>query len=112
MRIVCQQTILMKYHALFVIFEKAEKILNCRLLQNTGGALRVQNRNSKRVLQSYLLLLFGTAHMIWVLVSREDSDKRYILVISLSKTLSVFSAICKTFLLKKISSRTSFSNSE
>ena len=24
MRIVCQQTILMKYHALFVIFEKAE----------------------------------------------------------------------------------------
>ena len=26
MRIVCQQTILMKYHTLFVIFEKAEKI--------------------------------------------------------------------------------------
>ena len=25
MRIVCQQTILMKYHALFVIFEKATK---------------------------------------------------------------------------------------
>ena len=25
MRIVCQQTILLKYHALFVIFEKAEK---------------------------------------------------------------------------------------
>ena len=27
MRIVCQQTILMKYHALFVIFEKAAKFL-------------------------------------------------------------------------------------
>ena len=26
MRIVCQQTILMKYHALFVIFEKVAKI--------------------------------------------------------------------------------------
>ena len=26
MRIVCQQTILMKYYALFVILEKAEKI--------------------------------------------------------------------------------------
>ena len=25
MRIVCQQTILMKYHALFIIFEKAAK---------------------------------------------------------------------------------------
>ena len=25
MRIVCQQTILMKYHALFVIFEKKKK---------------------------------------------------------------------------------------
>ena len=34
MRIVCQQTILMKYHTLFVIFEK-----NCRLLQIVGGAL-------------------------------------------------------------------------
>ena len=31
MSIVCQQTILMKYHALFVIFEKAAKflIVNC-----------------------------------------------------------------------------------
>ena len=41
MRIVCQQTILMKYHALFVIFEKSGKIWNCRLLQIIGGALRV-----------------------------------------------------------------------
>ena len=31
----------MKYHALFVIFEKSRKILNCRLLQIIGGALRV-----------------------------------------------------------------------
>ena len=34
MRIVCQQTILMKYHALFVIFEKAAKfeiVLFCKL---------------------------------------------------------------------------------
>ena len=41
MRMVCQQTILMKHHALFVIFEKAVKIWNCRLLQIVGGALRV-----------------------------------------------------------------------
>ena len=40
MRIVCQQTILMKYHALFVIFEEASKFL--RLLQIIGGALRVK----------------------------------------------------------------------
>ena len=40
MRIVCQQTILMKY-ALFVIFEKAAEFIYCRLLQITGGALRV-----------------------------------------------------------------------
>ena len=32
----------MKYHALFVIFEKSGKILNCRLLQNIGGALHVR----------------------------------------------------------------------
>ena len=34
MRIVCQQTILMKYHALFVIFEKAAKfeiVIRCKL---------------------------------------------------------------------------------
>ena len=34
MRIVCQQTILMKYHALFVIFEKAAKseiVVCCKL---------------------------------------------------------------------------------
>ena len=38
MRIVCQQTILMKYHALFVIFEKARKfeVVVC-------GALRVNS---------------------------------------------------------------------
>ena len=42
MRIACQQTILMKYHALFIIFEKSGKILNCRLLQNIGAALRVK----------------------------------------------------------------------
>ena len=38
MRIVCLQTILMKYHALFVIFEKSSKVLKCRLLQIVGGA--------------------------------------------------------------------------
>ena len=43
MRIVCQQTILMKYHALFVIFEKSGKILNCRLLQIIGGFLWIKN---------------------------------------------------------------------
>ena len=42
MRIVCQQTILMKYHALFDIFEKSGKILNCCLLQIIGGPLWVK----------------------------------------------------------------------
>ena len=37
MRIVCQQTILVKYHALFVIYEKAAKIEIV-----VGGALRVK----------------------------------------------------------------------
>ena len=34
MKIVCQQTILMKYHALLVIFEKAAKfeiVVSCKL---------------------------------------------------------------------------------
>ena len=41
MRIICQQTILIKYHALLAIFEKVEKQINCRLLQIIGGALMV-----------------------------------------------------------------------
>ena len=40
MRIVCQQTIPMKYNASFVIWKKRQ-YLNCRLLQIIGGALRV-----------------------------------------------------------------------
>ena len=44
-RIFCQQAIVMKYHTLFVIFEKSGKILNCRLLQITGGALWVKYQN-------------------------------------------------------------------
>ena len=46
MRIVCQQTTLMKYHAIFVI-EKKSKIWNCRLLQIIGGALRVKTIEAK-----------------------------------------------------------------
>ena len=42
MRIVCQQTILMKYHGLFIIFEKNGKICNRHLLLIIGGALRVK----------------------------------------------------------------------
>ena len=40
MRIVCQQTILIKYHALFVIFEKAANF-EIVVLQIIGGALWV-----------------------------------------------------------------------
>ena len=41
MRTVCQQAILIKYHALFVIMKK-RKVWNCRLLQIIGGALMVK----------------------------------------------------------------------
>ena len=41
MRIVCQQTILMKYHALFGIFEKAAKFAIVSV-QIIGGALRLK----------------------------------------------------------------------
>ena len=43
MRIVCQQTILMKYHALFVIFEKGAKfeiVVCCKLFLFVFVALR------------------------------------------------------------------------
>ena len=42
MRIVCPQTILMKYHTFFVIFENSSKISNCRPLQIICGALWVK----------------------------------------------------------------------
>ena len=51
MRIVCQRTILMNYHALFVIFEKAAKFENCCLLQIVGGALRVKRYSGCHIVQ-------------------------------------------------------------
>ena len=47
----------MKYHALFVIFEKVAKIFNRRLLQIIGGALRV-NSFQKFVQEHYQSKLF------------------------------------------------------
>ena len=44
----------MKYHALFVIFEKAEKICNRRLLQIIGGALRVNIKCGKALVKLYM----------------------------------------------------------
>ena len=38
-----QENRVMKYHALFVIFLKSDKIGNCRLLQIVGGAVWVKN---------------------------------------------------------------------
>ena len=49
----------MKYHALFVIFEKAEK--NCRLLQIIGGALRVKIANTFLFLSSTKMLVIRAA---------------------------------------------------
>ena len=47
MRIVCQQTILMKYHALIIgYFWKSGKTGNGHLLQIIGGALRVNASGS------------------------------------------------------------------
>ena len=47
----------MKCHALFAIFEKSSKILNCRLLQIIGGALRVK---------SVLLTVLSVGHLPWL----------------------------------------------
>ena len=46
MRIVCEQTILMKYHVLYVIFWKNGKIWNCLCCKLIGGALRVKTAHS------------------------------------------------------------------
>ena len=57
MRIVCQQMIVMKYHALSVIFEKkSSKIWNCRLLLIVGGALRVNDGT--------IMFLYEQCHVI------------------------------------------------
>ena len=66
MRIVCQQTILIKYHALFVIFEKSNTILNCRLLQVIGGTL-------------------------WVTFEKEEADDTYISICNYSANKEIIS---------------------
>ena len=55
MRIVCQQTILMKYHALFVIFEKASKfeiVVYCKLKVALYGL--THRAGNRKVLDSIL----------------------------------------------------------
>ena len=70
MRIVCQQTILMKYHALFVIFEKAAKICNCRLLQIIGGALRVKTVADGKLWRTFLD--YKPSYCMWIEMSIID----------------------------------------
>ena len=55
MRIACQQTILMKYHAVFFFFKKNSKIRNCLLLQIIGGAIWVNIWASARDLGTYII---------------------------------------------------------
>ena len=43
MRIVCHQTIFMKYHVIFIIFEKKQQNLKLSSAANIAGALRVKN---------------------------------------------------------------------
>ena len=62
-RIVCKQTILMKYHALFVIFEKNSKIWNCHLLQIIGGALGVNTETNCAQQKKYELFSFLS---VWI----------------------------------------------
>ena len=75
------EEILMKYHTLFVIFEKAtkfDKIWNCHLLQIIGGALRfkvikwytVTPRNAEWTIKPSLYPMHGRFH-------REGSLKLY-----------------------------------
>ena len=70
----------MKYPALFIIFEKSGKILNCRLLQIIGGALRVDSLECVFVsIQRYKILcvVFGANHEVLYLMcpSYEMRDK-------------------------------------
>ena len=66
-RIVCQQTILKKYHALFVIFEKVANLL----LQIIGGALRVNMSVAyiQDAHKDYFIMKVNTINMIRLLQS-------------------------------------------
>ena len=77
MRIVCWQTILKKYHALFVIFEKNIKIWNLKswLQQKTNIATSflIKKKKKKRMIFQENLLLADDSHEISCLVIFEKS---------------------------------------
>ena len=77
MRIVCWQTILMKYHALFVIFEKSSKIWNGCLLQIIGGALWVEEikRRKSYSFKNYARLNILPKGLLWTVNSLPASVK-------------------------------------
>ena len=63
MRIVCQQTILMKYHA-ELLFLKKRQNLKLSLLQIIGGALRVNVLLSMKTCKKAALRKRGNPHEI------------------------------------------------
>ena len=80
--------ILIKYHAIFVIFER-DKILNCRLLQNIGGALALGTRdfmekkdsnfrNSLHAEEFFMLLLVSADFSSRNSLRNTISNKRFV----------------------------------
>ena len=74
MRIVCQQTILMNYHALFVIL-KNSKIWNCCLQQIVGGALLVNIETN--TMNSDQAAPKGVISLIWSILFAIKTSKIY-----------------------------------
>ena len=63
----------MKHHALFVIFEKAINVLNCRLLQIIGDALRVKMTYLLALLYVMFLKFLSLSHAVsWVRCGTPD----------------------------------------
>ena len=58
MRIVCQQTILMKYHALLLFLKKAAQFGIVDLLQIIGGALGVKEILRFKFTTTFQIILF------------------------------------------------------
>ena len=69
----------MKYHALFVIFEKVKKKLNCLLLQISGGALRVNSSVNYNLQQETLYPAGSFRKLIKLNISCEDNQNEAVM---------------------------------
>ena len=92
MRIVCQQTILMKYHALFVIFDKMEDV--CYVFGQLSSVMRLRNLCYSKI----SVVMLPGYRIAGISRKLESERKKY----ALRPYAAYLNSLCHTYLVQNI----------